>query len=190
MKISEINKLLMGLNIFPDLISNVEITRIIEDIVPNEEAVNNMKSPRGILREQERKNETIEYFEFEKMLYLISVKAYKNKDSPVSFSTLYIQNEKTSSMVHKFIRHIQDPAKLTYRVRLSAGNNSLTYISAPKNSEKPPVQHNKLPIPDKKTRERLLAQNTNDNISTNMNGYESVSVLSKLIYWLKFIKIQ
>ena len=90
MKISEINKLLMGLNIFPDLISNVEITRIIEDIVPNEEAVNAMKSPRGILREQEKKIDTIEYIEFEKMLYLIAVKAYKNKDIPVSlFHVIY-----------------------------------------------------------------------------------------------------
>jgi hypothetical protein len=89
MKISEINKLLMGLNIFPDLISNVDITRIIEDIVHNEE-IEIFKSPRGVIKEQEKKNETIEYFEFEKMLYLIAVKAYKNKNSIVSDSSLNI----------------------------------------------------------------------------------------------------
>ena len=94
-------------------------------------------------------------------------------------------------MIHKFIRHIQDPAKLAYRVRLTAGNNSLAYISVPKGSERPPVQHNKLPSPEKKDREILFDQNVNGNIRNNLNGYESVSVLSKLINWFKSInKIQ
>jgi hypothetical protein len=94
-------------------------------------------------------------------------------------------------MIHKFIRHIQDPAKLAYRVRLTAGNNSLVYILVPKSSERPPVQHNKLPTPDKKDSEILFAQNINDSIRNDMNGYESVSVVSKLIYWYKSInKIQ
>ena len=84
MKISEINKLLMGLNIFPDLISNVDINRIVDEIVPNG-TMNSIKSPRGVPNQQDKKVDTIEYSDFEKFLFLIAVKAYTSEDSPVRY---------------------------------------------------------------------------------------------------------
>lgn len=82
MKISEINKLLMGLNVFPDLISNVDITRITDEVMP-EKSINAIKSPRGGNAEQEKKNDSIEYADFEKILFLIAVKAFNSDESPV-----------------------------------------------------------------------------------------------------------
>lgn len=79
----------MGLNIFPGLISNVDITRITDEVIP-ERAISVMKSPRTNNTEPDKKNDSIEYADFEKILFLIAVKAYKSDDSPVSISNLYI----------------------------------------------------------------------------------------------------
>ena len=77
-------------------------------------------------------------------------------------------------MVDKLIRHIQDPAKLSYGVKLSRGKNSLVYNSVVKNAEKPPIQQDKEDSPDKKARERLSLQNVID----TPKDYETVSAQS------------
>lgn len=84
-------------------------------------------------------------------------------------------------MVNKLIKHIQDPAKLSYGVRLSTGTNSLDYISAPKNIEKPSIQHSKLESPNKNARNRLSLQNVNELSNKADKDFENSSVVSKLI---------
>ncbi len=72
----------MNLNIFPDLLTNVEITRIICEILP-EAAEIIMKSPRMLNREIDRKDTMLGYSEFERLLQGIAERAFKNTEEKV-----------------------------------------------------------------------------------------------------------
>lgn len=88
---------------------------------------------------------------------------------------------KPSAFVNKLIKHIQDPAKLSYGVRLSTGKILLNYISAPKNIEKESIQNRKLDSPDKKARNRLSLQNVNEISNKTFRDCGDTSAVSKLI---------
>lgn len=74
----------MSLNIFPDLLTNVEITRIICEILP-EPSSNLMKSPRMLNREVMMKDYLLSYADFEKLLVKVAVKAFKTPSEQVFF---------------------------------------------------------------------------------------------------------
>jgi len=74
----------MSLNIFPDLLTNVEITRIIGEILKTTTS-SVIKSPRIFSKDSERKESTLSFSDFEKMMVKIAVKAFKNSEDPVSF---------------------------------------------------------------------------------------------------------
>jgi len=84
MKTGEVNRILMSLNIFPDLLTNVEITRIIGEILKTTTS-SVIKSPRILSKDSERKESTLSFSDFEKMMVKIAVKAFKNSEDPVSF---------------------------------------------------------------------------------------------------------
>jgi len=84
MKTGEVNRILMSLNIFPDLLTNVEITRIIGEILKTTTS-SVIKSPRIFSKDSERKESTLSFSDFEKMMVKIAVKAFKNSEDPVSF---------------------------------------------------------------------------------------------------------
>ena len=87
MKTNEVNKLLMGLNIFPDLLTNVEITRIVDQVLP-ESTSSSMKSPRMMNREIEKKDNTLSYSDFETMIVKIAYKAFRTPENSVPFYSI------------------------------------------------------------------------------------------------------
>lgn len=84
MNTNEVNKILMSLNIFPDCITNVEITRIIKEILLESSPVV-MKSPRIMNKDFEKKESSISFSKFVKMMVKIAVKVFKISKDKVYF---------------------------------------------------------------------------------------------------------
>jgi hypothetical protein len=105
----------VNLNIFPELISKLEIKRIIEEI-ESLKVKQDPKSPRYSKDQTEESNKYVSYTTFEEILMVVALKSFLN-------------NKKTTEMeaISKFLFHIKEPAKIVYFVRLSTGNCMLIH---------------------------------------------------------------
>ncbi|CAI2379846.1 unnamed protein product [Moneuplotes crassus] len=122
-KTAEVNKICMSLNIFPDLLTNVEITRIICEIQP-EPSSNLMKSPRMLNKEVMMKDYLLSYTDFEKLLVKVAVRAFKAPSEQSEGDSLNADsfrtdiNDYTEALYH-LLNHIRDPSKVLYGVKIN-----------------------------------------------------------------------
>lgn len=103
----EISRLLMNLAVFPNLLSNVEIRRIIE-LVDSERAQILVKSPRTPAED----TAVVSFEEFEEILKKVADKAFPDFDPLQQMSML--------------IRHVKVQAKIVYGVHLNLGTARLS----------------------------------------------------------------
>ena len=115
----ELNKILMNLNIFPGLVSNLEIKKIIEEIEAIKAQLDS-KSPRYRKDATEENNKFISYSTFEEILTSVALKSF-------------VKSKKTtkSEAINKFLSYIKEPAKIVYFVRLTTGIINLIFVAIP-----------------------------------------------------------
>ena len=109
MEKDEINKILKNLNIFPDLVTNYDIKKLIE-IHSGDNYL--QKSPRARYNDESIDKDTvISYNEFEAMLITIANKAFNTKD--------YTDQKTMNESIYSLLNYIKDQAKIVYQVNLS-----------------------------------------------------------------------
>ena len=102
------SKILLNLNIFPGLVSNLQIKSIIE-YIETEKARINMKSPRGNKELDDEKDKFVTYEDFEEILKAIAFKSFITN-----------QNQNKIEALMKLINFIKEPAKIVYSVKLTS----------------------------------------------------------------------
>ena len=107
----------MNLNIFPGLVSNLEIKKIIEEIEAIKAQLDS-KSPRYRKDATEENNKFISYSTFEEILTSVALKSF-------------VKSKKTtkSEAINKFLSYIKEPSKIVYFVRLTTGITNLIFCS-------------------------------------------------------------
>lgn len=105
----ELNKILMNLNIFPGLISKLEIKRITE-FVEAEKTRTNLKSPRSSKEQEDNKDKFVCYEEFEEILKIVAFKSFMAN-----------QSQSQLEAIVKLVTYIKEPAKIVYLVKLTTG---------------------------------------------------------------------
>jgi hypothetical protein len=97
----------MGLNVFPDLASNIDIKKIVKRVW-NNKSIKEVKSPRGGKIDCETRDECISFEEFENIMTQIAFRAFGG-DPKCTIQT----------MISQLYKHIKDPALLSYGVKIT-----------------------------------------------------------------------
>jgi len=160
MEKDELNKVFKNLNIFPNLLTNLDIKKLIDKIQAENGSI--FKSPRNRLEEDATtdKEVLISYDDFETMLIDVAIKGFNpNKheiDEPLNY-TSYKTN--ISGMLVELIHHIKEPAKIIYQVNLAF---------EPKMSSRL-LFDNKKQSPEKDDKPRLSMSNMKLDINRTLN---------------------